>query len=654
MRLHKLTLENFQGIKELSLDFPDGCSGSIYGDNATGKTTVYNALTWLLFDRASTGAKGFTPKTRGKDGELHHLNHSSTGTFILDDGKTVTLQKVYKEQWTKKRGSATESMTGHTTDYFIDGVPTTQKDYNAKVTEYCGGDAEKIKILTMPEYFPEVMKWEDRRKILIDLCGDVSDADVVASDKELEELASFTAGHTIDEYRKIVTAQRKEINKQLNDIPSRIDEATKAMPDVSDIDADTMDNKIKAIQGKIAELQVQKEKAVSGDSAVQDIQKKISNLEREYSQGEVAYLRNFNDSNSERTQKISTLEAEISKQRMEIADNRQKATSTGETITKLRTDREQLLKDFSDVANQKWNAGQEICPTCGQRLPVEKISELRESFNLKKSQTLERLNKKGIEECSKDRIAELEAQQKSYSDKADAVEQDMQKNCLELATERGKLINPTPYSETQQGRDTQERIDNLKASLTDSKQVVESQTQGINEELDNLHSKLHSLIEQSAQLGQVEAQRKRIEELEEQEKELSKEFELTEKGLYLSDQFIRQKVRLLTDRINSKFKSVSFQLFVDQINGGLKESCEVLVPGAGGRMVPYAFANHASRINAGLEIIDTLSKAWKITMPVIVDNAEAITKMATIDSQVIRLVVSENDKILRLATAKEI
>ena len=74
MRLLKITLTNFQGIKALTLE-PLGVSASIYGDNATGKTTIYNALTWLLFDKSSTGAKNFTPKTRGPEGDIHHLEH---------------------------------------------------------------------------------------------------------------------------------------------------------------------------------------------------------------------------------------------------------------------------------------------------------------------------------------------------------------------------------------------------------------------------------------------------------------------------------------------------------------------------------------------------------------------------------------------------
>ena len=88
-------------------------------------------------------------------------------------------------------------------------------------------------------------------------------------------------------------------------------------------------------------------------------------------------------------------------------------------------------------------------------------------------------------------------------------------------------------------------------------------------------------------------------------------------------------------------------MFIEQINGGVKEDCEVMVPGEA-KLVPYTLANNAARINAGLEIIDALSRHWDTELPVFVDNAESVTQLQDIAPQVIRLVVSEADRVLRL------
>ena len=63
-------------------------------------------------------------------------------------------------------------------------------------------------------------------------------------------------------------------------------------------------------------------------------------------------------------------------------------------------------------------------------------------------------------------------------------------------------------------------------------------------------------------------------------------------------------------------------------------------------MVPYKMANNASRINAGIEIIDILSEHFGIRMPIFVDNAESVTRITSTDNQLIRLVVDEDYKNL--------
>lgn len=106
-----MSLENFQGLKHEEIQL-DGHSASIYGRNASGKTTVFNAITWLLFGKPSTWAKNWDPKTKGPNGDLHNLEHSATGTFQLDDGQTVILKKTFHEVWKRKRGSANEEYSG--------------------------------------------------------------------------------------------------------------------------------------------------------------------------------------------------------------------------------------------------------------------------------------------------------------------------------------------------------------------------------------------------------------------------------------------------------------------------------------------------------------------------------------------------------------
>ena len=171
MKLLNLRLENFKGIKSLDINL-DGKSASIYGTNATGKTTIADAVSWLLFDKSSTEEKSFSPKPRGRNGEeIHHVDSVVEGMFLTDSG-VITLRKTYRENWTKKRGSVTETFSGHVTEYAIDEVATSKSQFTDRLEEILPR-YDLAPAMLNPMYFPETMDWRQRRLLLLDICGDV-------------------------------------------------------------------------------------------------------------------------------------------------------------------------------------------------------------------------------------------------------------------------------------------------------------------------------------------------------------------------------------------------------------------------------------------------------------------------------------------------
>jgi hypothetical protein len=69
--------------------------------------------------------------------------------------------------------------------------------------------------------------------------------------------------------------------------------------------------------------------------------------------------------------------------------------------------------------------------------------------------------------------------------------------------------------------------------------------------------------------------------------------------------------------------------------------------------VPFETSlNNGSRINVGLDIINTISTQTGLSLPVFVDNAESVTELLPIESQVVRLVVSGQDKQLRVEVSE--
>ena len=655
MRLLKITLTNFQGIKALTLE-PLGVSASIYGDNATGKTTIYNALTWLLFDKSSTGAKNFTPKTRGPEGDIHHLEHKVEATLEASDDRKVVLAKTFKEVYKKKRGAVHEEFSGHTVDYAIDGVPVKEKEYEAAVLDLCGGDAEKIKMLTMPDYFPAQMPWDDRRKILLEVCGDMDDDEVIESTPELQELpehlkipGTVDKYYTIDEYRKIAAARRKEINQQLTEIPARIDEASKGIPDVDGLDEKAIQSTISTMEAQVDQLIQRKADVISGDAASATIRQEIAELNIQVAEARAAHIQIQQDQGAAEREQIRDRQAEAAECQRKVEATLAEISRKNNDLGRIEGMRTQLIEEYKAVSAWAWSDKMAICPTCGQGAPEDQVDRMRAEFNQRKSERLAEINAHGKSEASKDAIAVLEREIERLKEQMKDYEAQQKQAAQEAERLKQNLPAPIQFEATEKAHLLHKRMQELTAKLADAGAQETAALEAVEGRIRDANEAIRAEQEKLLRLGEAERIRLRIAELEKEERLLAEEFEAIERGLYLCDVFTKTKVSALTERINGKFQNVRFRLFQDQLNGGVKEDCEVMIPTVDGRMVPYAFANNAARINAGLEIIGTLAEHWGISMPVFIDNAESVTKLNMPDGmQVIRLVVSKEDMDLRM------
>ena len=140
-----------------------------------------------------------------------------------------------------------------------------------------------------------------------------------------------------------------------------------------------------------------------------------------------------------------------------------------------------------------------------------------------------------------------------------------------------------------------------------------------------------------------EATLKRIQELKEDARNASEVLEGIDSMLFAIEEFVRYKARFVEESINDLFRVASFRLFREQANGGLEERCDAQYGG-----VPFLGLNNGRKVNVGIDIINALSRHYGVLVPLFVDNAEAVTQLEASDTQVIRLVVSESDKELRM------
>lgn len=631
MKLSEIMLNNFKGIKFINFEF-DGNDASIYGDNATGKTTIFDSLCWLLFGKDSLDRADFEIKTLVNGEPLHNVNHEVEATFNNDDGTGFTLKRIYREKYSNPRGGETK-LTGHTTDYFINEVPVKEKEYKAFINNMINEDV--FKLITSPLYFNEQYSWQNRRKLLLKMCGDVDDESVINSRDDLKRLAQLLNGHTVEEQKKIVAAKKTAINKELDMIPVRIDEAVRNKPEIAS-DKTKLTQDIQVIMNGIDELE--KEKAIinNGFEATEK-HSKIREINRQLEARRSEVLSNYKkDKQALRSKyelslmQLKSLEAERDRYYDRHNDLNRDIDLENKRIEKLQD-------EFNSFNNQAFDTVN--CPTCGQPYPDEKRAELETIFNTQKSTNLEEWQKL---------IDSAKAMKQSYMEQQDlmAVKVDGLTNQI-VDKQKEYDSHFKDYEELQEPNiEDDPAYKDLKAELfilelDDGNEADDDKLLKIDTELKELKSKKSALETELNKFKMAADIDTRIAELETQQRKLAEEKNLLDETSFLIDEFVKTKVDLLEQSINSHFEYARFKMFNVLVNGNIEECCETTYKG-----VPYRSMNNAARMNVGLDIINALTKFYNVTAPVFIDNAEAVTDFIKCNSQTIKLVVDADFKTL--------
>jgi DNA repair exonuclease SbcCD ATPase subunit len=652
MKILNIRLRNFKGIHDFELN-TEGQDVNAFGDNATGKTTLFDSFTWLLFGKDSLNRADFQIKTLGPDGEPEHgLEHSVEAVLEIEDGNQLALKKVYSEKWTKKRGSATAEFTGHTTDHYIDGVPVQKKEYDARIAEIA--DESIFRLLTDPRYFNEVLHWQKRRELLLEVCGDVSDEEVIASKADLSKLADILGNRTIEQHRKVVQARRAEINKELEKIPVRIDEVKRGLPDISDITNEKeLPNDIARLREELKAKQEELAQAKAGGQVAEKT-KELRLIEAQMMDLRNKHRQALDERVGEKRQELSFVQSEITRTKYDINAKSDAIKNYEAEISSLDAKMDKLRSDWREANAQQFEFEQDdVCPTCGQALPEEQIQATRDKalghFNILKANKLENINAEGkrLKEMKTSLEEKLEIMGKEI-EKAKAELGELEQKVAALKAEIDNIMQGAePVESTQEYAKLSKQIEAIRAEIqeleVDNKEAVII----IQKEIDVTSEDIEALEKTAAKLEAYYKGLGRIDELAAEERKLAAEYEELERQIYLTEEFIRTKVKLLEGKINSKFRMARFKLFDVQVNGAISETCETTFNG-----VPYSNLNNGARLNIGLDIINTLAEHYGFAPPVWLDNAESVTDILPTKGQQIRLIVSAADKKLRIELAE--
>ncbi|MCB5479165.1 AAA family ATPase [Roseburia faecis] len=668
MILKSLHMENFKGIKSLDVNFSN--KTSIKGQNAVGKTTIFDAFTWLLFNKNSAGEEKFNVRPLDKDGKRIDNVEIKVVGVIKVDGKEVELSKVQKQNWVKKRGTNTVSLQGNPNSYEIDGYPKSEAEFKAYISGLAQSE-EMFKMLTNPQYFPS-LKWKDQRDILMKLVAEVSDVELAQTDAKYTPLiGELEKAPSTDDIRAKFSKALSEWKKKQAEIPVRIDEAEKSKVDVDVAEQELLkadlERKIEAVDDRMENAGTEIDRLRGKEMQLQfDMSGIMQVMNDELS----AKRRGLDSAKDDATREFNDLHNQIQSAENQIKANEKTIFDTDAERKNLGVEyNAEFSKAFDETPylfdESKWvfDENSTVCSLCGQQLPANKIEQLKADFEQKKADAKARADKQ-LEDARKAFDDAKGAKLKGLIDKGNACKADikrltkenakLQEDIVALKEQESKaLAKQNDYakqlSEIPAEADYSQNEEYVKLKTEHDKilaDIAKLESEGADKVVTDLKAEKADLQSQLDEVNKVIAQAAnnvaiddRIETLRDEQKEIGQKVADQEQMLYLLEEFIRFKLNKVSESINSHF---NFKLFEMQLNGGMKDCCECTVNG-----VPYSTLNSGHRIVAGLDIIRSLSELYGVSVPIFVDNAESLNEfnVPDMDAQLILLSVSEDKQL---------
>jgi len=639
--LKRMSFVYFKGFKDYTIDFSDRTT--ISGSNGQGKTTIFDGFTWVLFGKDSQNRAEFDVKTNDDGVVIPRVPHEVTA--VLDvNGEEITLTRRYNEVWRRDKDSNGEEVfKGHETERLYNGVPCSVKEWQEKIDAIV--KEEIFKYTTNPHYFSS-QKPDVQRQLLFKMAGGVTDAEIIESNGEFRKLFDKVGNKTLTQFEDETKASLARVRKELSDLPARIDERKRdevMAEDWAALEVQIFDRTkdLQEVEGAIAD----KAKAITAASEARaTIARELDAVNRKRTEREREIKNKAYKEYHQRLDIIEEAERDVKDWENGIATCEAKIKRETDNIAELDKEREQLLAEYHAINAETltFDESQFVCPTCGRQYEADDIeakqSEMIARFTVDKANRLGINKKQGLAVKERKTLAEniiagAERDIERYKKSIEEVKVELiGERPVEPAYEE-LIIDDAEYAElTKQIGELKNQLSEAPTEIADT--ALQERKRTLTAELDGLKSRL-------AKRDQIRKNAERIAELEKQNRNLG-EKEANLKGLlYAIKEFSKARSRAISDRVNGLFKFVRFKLFDTQVNGEEVEVCEATMHG-----VPYSVLSNAEKIVVGLDIISAICRYAHITAPCFLDNAESINDIPEIESQMILLKVSKDDKLI--------
>ena len=646
LKIKKISIENFAGLKNQVFEF--NCNDArVYGANGTGKTTTATALQWLLFDKGLDGStKSFNPVPLDENNEEEYELIPTVEVELDDNGKTLKIRKESHPKYTtNKTTNRKEYSRSRTKKQYINDESLKVKDFQSRISELVSEDV--FKFITNPAAFNQ-LHWKEQRTILFEIADDIDTETIIKTNKDFEAIPQILGDHDIETKQKILKDKISQIEKDIKDIPIRINQTESNKQEVPKYD----EERYEEVKQEIERLGKERIDVQNGKAEI-DLRNQLANKQAELKRLEDNHEANNENRITSLNNEFNVEEGTVSNLKTQIKNNKQQIDYENNRRKTLLDKHKEIQSQIEEVKNRQFEYKNDgVCSCCGQPLPTDQVEQAKEKalkqFNKNKSQEIEELNN------SKERVVNDGKQIKPTIEKLESQNNSLQIRVNEAEEKSQRILNKINQLKASSVSVTQ--TEEYKSVLNDINEINNKRKDikaTINDQLVNIDNQITKLTQEKVEFENVKAIESSNKHLDDAIRELRMQEDnlLDEKEEHVHQNqvlkaFVTTRVKMLTENINNKFNIAEFKLFNQLVNGELEETCVTTVDG-----VEYSGGlNNAARINVGLDIINTLSQHYKITAPIFIDNAESITDIIPTEAQQIQLIVSGQDKNLRMET----
>lgn len=647
IKFKKIRIRNFRGLVSFDANL-EGRSVRISGANGLGKSSVADAITWVLFGKDSRRRTAFPIDPVDDAGRIIHNLDVSVELEMLIDGQPTTLRRRRQEKWVQKRGMTTEQLDGHQTTCYIDGRPLPSSDFSSHVDTIV--KEELFRALTTPDYFPS-LPMDQQYRLLVKIVGTRTLAEIAAKDEEALKVVDELGQRSLDQYRQGLSYDLQRTRKEQELIPVRLSEVQGFIEQVKAKGADgkTAQRHAKGIEEKLRQVTQE----IDSMAGVVRAENARYNDQRAYIQQLRQQRAAIEDRYEAQNREARTLHHSLLSKAKEELGALEERHNAAQTLLGLHERRlkelEQQMVDFrrrwEEVERQSfsWDAEQAVCPTCGQRLPQDQADQKRVEaemrFNERKMKQQDALDEEGRKlAASKQRLQDLSAAARQEMAEAERLMPEARER---LSKAEAEPIEKADYHDASDWQRLTAEIDQRVKELEQTTQAQEPPQLAALRTEEQAYRKELRLLEQTIDRSkQIDEYVRREKELQAQRTALSGDIARMQTRLEAAERLQLMEANDLQQRVNELFPSVRFRLSRELLNGREVGHCEISVDG-----VPYSGLSTSERINAGLELINALARHYHIVAPIVIDNAEAVNKVAPTLGQQILLEVSPAKKL---------